>query len=232
MTDDRQLVIPEDLQDLYQSQSAWDEHRMVGFAQSHGIALPWANQAPDNCVRRYLIERLARSEAEADRLRAQATGDIFVKNDLALLVRRLVRRLQIANSPMDKKLAEDALSYLQRKDLQGSLLRDAGAQAIVPPDEAAPETIRQWRKLWAEAQVDSTKPWHLMQIVPGKVVKLIETLFAVWRKGRIAEEALWQRTLTECQNAADPHSSCSALMREWLDHTEASLVRDGKIDPP
>lgn len=53
-------MIPEDLQELYDSTAEWDGSLMVRFAQTHGIELPWKG-SPDVAVRRYLIERTSTS---------------------------------------------------------------------------------------------------------------------------------------------------------------------------
>lgn len=61
-----------------------------------------------------ILERPAAPEAEQnDRL----------KQDMAMLIRRMARRLQLTNTPPNVELAAKAMDFLQRKGLQGSVLR-------------------------------------------------------------------------------------------------------------
>ena len=50
--------------------------------------------------------------------------------------------------------------------------------------------------LWAEAQLDNSKPWHWMQITPKKVIALIERI-ATAEAALAAKDAEWQTVLSQ-----------------------------------
>jgi hypothetical protein len=87
-------------------QIAVDLEDFAGFVEDHGIGRGDYTDEP-------LIS------AAAARIRSL----VEERGDLAMLVRRLCRRLSLTTNPADAEAVQQANDYLNRKNLQGSPLR-------------------------------------------------------------------------------------------------------------
>lgn len=76
----------------------------------------------------WIIEESNRMKAEIEQLKYLLEQSENVVDDLAYLVKQLVRSIQ-RDSP-DKVLAERAMDYLKRKELCGSPLRNQAGEIL------------------------------------------------------------------------------------------------------
>ena len=73
------------------------------------------------------------------------------------------------------------------------------------------------RGLWAQAQLDSTKPWHWMQIMPGRIIELIERIARLTSDLAAARENASQN--------ADRYLACEKRFEEAIAQRDAANLR-------
>lgn len=90
------------------------------------------------------------------------------------------------------------------------------------------------RKLWAQAQVDESKPWYWMQILPSKIIALIERIAALEAENAAlrAENERLKAPVSEWNTSTDNlRSNLYDLERleqplaEWLKERKENALR-------